>query len=438
MKRSEIVGLIRLLAASLLTGLAVGVVGSAFRWLLGLSNTMRDALIAEAHASAWQGYLAVALTVAACAMIARWLVVQFAPIAAGSGVQHVEAVMRDGAPSANAAVVPVKFVGGLLAIGSGLTLGREGPTVQMGAAIGRILRNLAMRRDPDRTIVDAAGAGAGLAVAFNAPIGGAVFVFEELTHSFNARQVLATLAASGVAIAVFRAALGDVQEFQAGPIAVQPLFQLLHHAAMGAALGLVGAGYSALSIALLRAGDALTRIPSVLRAGFVGLSVGTLGWFGPSLIGGGENVASAVLASNPATTALAVLFVARFFVGPFSYAAGTPGGIFAPLLAMGAMAGALFAQLANAWQPGWALSPTTFAVVGMAALFTAVVRAPFTGAILTIEMTARADCALAMLVACLAAAAVAYAVGSEPIYDTLRKRMLDAEKGAWKLPEADP
>ena len=371
-------------------------------------------------------------------MIARLLVVRFAPLASGSGVQHVEAVMRDGAPSAPAAVIPVKFVGGLLAIGAGLTLGREGPTVQMGAALGRIVRNLVMRGDADRTIVDAAGAGAGLAVAFNAPIGGAIFVFEELTHTVRPRQALATLAAAGVAVAVLRWSLGDLQEFRAGPSTDQPLLQLLHHGAMGAALGLVGAGYSALSLLLLDAGDALGRIPSIVRAGCVGLLVGTIGWFGPSLIGGGENVASAVLASNPAVTALLVLFAARFLIGPVSYAAGTPGGIFAPLLAMGAIAGALFADLANAWQPQWALSPTTFAVVAMAALFTAVVRAPFTGAVLTIEMTGRADCALPMLVACLAAATVAAAVGSEPIYDTLKTRMLEAQKGKWRLPSPDP
>ena len=133
-----------------------------------------------------------------------------------------------------------------------------------------------------------------------------------------------------------------------------------------------------------------------------------------------------------------MLLIVRFFVGPFSYAAGTPGGVFAPLLAMGATFGALFAQFANIFQPAWDLSPTTFAVVGMAAMFTAVVRAPLTGATLTIEMTGRADCALAMLVACLAAAAFATAVGSEPIYDTLRKRMLAADRAQEEHRQSDP
>src|SRR5271165_4964385 len=94
-RATDIFGLLRLLFASLVTGLAVGVVGSAFRGLLSFANKARDALIAEAHASRWQGFVAVALTVAIAAMIARWLVVRFAPMAAGSGVQHVEAVMRN-------------------------------------------------------------------------------------------------------------------------------------------------------------------------------------------------------------------------------------------------------------------------------------------------------------------------------------------------------
>ena len=113
--------------------------------------------------------------------LARYLVVRFSPIAAGSGVQRVEEVTRGEAEPATWRVVPVKFVGGVLAIGSGAALGREGPTVQMGAALGTFWARLLLRNAPDQSVINAAGAGAGLAVAFNAPIGASVFVFEELT-----------------------------------------------------------------------------------------------------------------------------------------------------------------------------------------------------------------------------------------------------------------
>jgi CIC family chloride channel protein len=428
MTQSDSASLSRLAFTSIVTGLSVGVVGSLFRGLLNLANQARDAMIETAHATPWQGFLTVAVVVAVAAMLARWLVARFAPVAAGSGVQHVEAVMRNHSRPAGARVIPVKFVGGVLAIGSGLALGREGPTVQMGAAIGEIVSKRMMPGDPDRTIVDAAGAGAGLAVAFNAPMGGSVFVFEELTHSFRTRQVVATLGAAAIAIAVMRLALGNLPEFAAGSPVDQPIAELPHHFAMGAMLGIIGAAYSALTIAFLDAGEALRKVPSVLRAGFVGLVVGMVGCFSPSLIGGGETLASTILASNPAASALTMALIVRLLIGPFSYAAATPGGLFAPLLAMGAAFGSLFALVVQQLLPVMNFSPVAFAVVGMAAMFAAVVRAPLTGGILTIEMTGRADCALAILVACFAATTLASMMGSEPIYDTLRKRMLAAEE----------
>ena len=190
-------------------------------------------------------------------MLARWLVVRFAPVAAGSGVQHVEAVMRGEAQPAGWKVVPVKFLGGLLAIGAGLPLGREGPTVQMGAVVGEAFAARTIRDPANRPCLPAAGAGAGLAVAFNAPLGGTVFVFEELTRTFEAAEILATLGAASLAMAVMRFALGNVQLFAAGAPFDQPLAQLPFHFLLGAALGVVGAGYGWLTIAFLDAANRL-------------------------------------------------------------------------------------------------------------------------------------------------------------------------------------
>jgi CIC family chloride channel protein len=112
------------------------------------------------------------------AALARFLVVRYAPIAEGSGVQRVEAVLAGEVEPVPYAVVPVKFFGGVIAIGSGLALGREGPTVQMGAALSRFISRLLTEDDQDNKVIGAAGAGAWLAVAFNAPVGGSIFVFE--------------------------------------------------------------------------------------------------------------------------------------------------------------------------------------------------------------------------------------------------------------------
>lgn len=436
--RGRFVDLLLLSLASIVTGGLVGVLGSGFRFLLGLAEGFRETLIARAHVSPISGICATVAAVGIASALARWLVVQFAPIAAGSGVQHVEAMMRGEVAPAGLAVVPVKLVGGLLAIGAGLVLGREGPTVQMGAAIGTALSTRVLAHAPDRTVIDAAGAGAGLAVAFNAPIGGAIFVFEEITRCFTARQVIATIGAAAIAVAVMRLLLGDPQEFSAGHLAEQPIEDLPFYLGLGALLGLAGAAYSALTLAFLSLAERLAVIPSIVRAALIGMVTGAVAWFAPALIGGGEALVQDVLDARFALTSLALIFAARFVIGPFCYAAATPGGLFAPLLAVGAAFGAMYVKLLALWLPGTPVSPVAFAVVGMAALFTAVVRAPLTGMVLTIEMTGRADLALAMLFACLSAGFVATAVGSEPIYDSLRCRMLATARDARPHTSAAP
>jgi CIC family chloride channel protein len=415
-------GLGRLCAAGLIIGALVGIIGTAFRYLLARADELRGALFGSLHGVS--GAAIAVAGVAACAALARLLVVRFAPLAAGSGVQHVEAVMRGQAVPAGLVVVPVKFVGGLLAIGAGLALGREGPTVQMGSCIGTAVARRVLRERSDENLLEAAGAGAGLAVAFNAPIGGAIFVFEELTARFAPHLVMATLCAGGLAVAVMRSLLGDAPDFFAGLAETQLIAQLPAYLAFGAALGAVGAFYNTLTMGFLGVTDRLRRVNSVLRAAAIGGVIGLLGWFAPSLIGGGEVWTQTLLSGSMHLDAIALFFLARLAIGPLCYAAGTPGGLFAPLLGVGAAFGALFAGVADVAMPGFGLSQAGFAVVGMAGLFTAIVRAPMTGVVLTMEMTGRADLVLPMLIACFGAILVTTLLDSAPIYDSLRERML--------------
>jgi CIC family chloride channel protein len=421
-QRPSIDGLGRLCAAGLIVGALVGVIGTAFRYLLGLSNDLRETLLGETRG--FSGALLAMAGVAACAALARFLVVRFAPLAAGSGVQHVEAVMRGEANPAGLNVIPVKFAGGLLAIGAGLALGREGPTVQMGSALGTAVARRLVRDPTQEKLLEAAGAGAGLAVAFNAPIGGAVFVFEELTARFAPHLVMATLCAGAMAVAVMRSLLGDAPDFFAGMPESALIAQLPSFLLLGGALGVVGACYNTLTMGFLTVTDRLRRVNSVLRAAAIGAVIGLVGWIAPSLVGGGAAWTQTLLSGSMPLDTIALFFLARMAIGPLCYAAGTPGGLFAPLLAVGAAFGALFAGLVDVAMPVVGLSEVGFAVVGMAALFTAIVRAPMTGVVLTMEMTGRADLVLPMLTACFGAILVTTLMGSVPIYDSLRERML--------------
>ena len=402
-------------------------VGSAFRYLLIAADNGRNALVASAHAWPYLGWLLpVALALAGVA-VARLMVVRFAPMAEGSGIQRVEAVFSGEARPAPPIILPVKFFGGLLAIGSGLALGREGPTVQMGASISSLVAPLLIKDELDTKVVEAAGAGAGLAVAFNAPVGGSIFVFEELTSSFTPWLLVATLASALVGVWTMRLILGGALDFTVTQVNWIGDWRIGPSLALGALLGALGSLYNIATVGLLRFADRFPNFSSINRAAIIGASVGLVTWFAPATVGGGNTLTQAILAGRYATGGLLMVFLARFLLGPWSYAAGAPGGLFAPLLVLGASSGALFAEVLNHSLPLLHLSPLAFAVVGMGALFTASVRAPLTGIVLSVEMTGRGDLTLALLGASLAAMVVAMLLQSEPIYETLKRRMLQQQ-----------
>jgi CIC family chloride channel protein len=418
---------VRISVASLATGLLIGVVGGAFRLLLIKADALRNELVLWAHKWPYAGWLVPMAIGLVGAALARWLVVRFAPNAGGSGVQRVEAVFRGEAKPLPHDVLLVKFVGGLLAIGSGLALGREGPTVHMGASLSSLVSRVLLKQEEDEKVVMAAGAGAGLAVAFNAPIGGSVFVFEELVSTFTPWLLMGTLAAATSAVWIIRLFLGNHFDFVVSQVSLTAMWRAWPFLVLGGILGAVGALYNSTIIGVLRAWDGWIRIPTVLRAALIGATVGLMAWFAPAMVGGGDNLTQGVLSGHYGLTALTGIFVLRFFIGPWSYAADAPGGLFAPMLVLGASSGALFGGLLNHFLPSQGISYVAFAVVGMATLFTACVRAPLTGIILAVEMTGRGDLIVPLLGASLVAMVVTTLLGSEPIYETLKCRMIERQ-----------
>jgi CIC family chloride channel protein len=417
-------GLALLAFVSLIVGVASGLLGAIFRLTLEQADRFRDSVLHWAHSEGSTGLLSMVGGAAAATALAAWLVRRYSPYASGSGIPHVEAVMNGELPPAPFRLIPVKFFGGLLAIGAGLALGREGPSVQMGASLAHLL-GVAFRRNwPDCRVLLAAGAGAGLATAFNAPIAGAVFVLEELVRRFDTRVTIATLGSSAGAIAVARVLLGEAPDFRVEPLPYPGFGTVPIYLALGVTAGLLGVGYNRTLLGTLAALDRLHRWPVELRAALIGAAVGLLAWFAPSLVGGGDPITQRVLAGTDALAMVAVVFILRFGLGALSYAAGTPGGLFAPMLVLGSQAGLLFGTLCSRWIPSVAPHPTAFAVVGMAAFFTAVVRAPVTGIVLVTEMTASFTLLLPMLAACFAAMVVPTLLRNPPIYDVLRQRAL--------------
>jgi CIC family chloride channel protein len=410
------------------TGAAAGLVGALFRLALERANDLRDVLIVHAHDATFEGFLFVVLTCSASALIAAWLVRRFSPHASGSGIPYVEAVLHGQLYPSLYGLVLVKFVGGILAIGSGLALGREGPCVQMGARLGYLAGQLCRCSFADCRVLFAAGAGAGLATAFNAPFAGALFVLEELVQVLDRRIAIAALAASATAIVMARMLLGDapdfhVQVFAHPPAGAQPLFFVL-----GGLAGLLAIAYNRSLLATLAAAGKLRGLPVEIRAGLIGALVGSVAWFAPALVGGGDAITQRMLAGTETLALVPLAFAVRFGLGAISYAAATPGGLFAPLLALGAQSGLFFGAVCHLVLPELDIRPEAFALVGMAAFFSGTVRAPLTGMVLVCEMTSNVTMLLPMLEACFTAALVPALLHNAPIYDSLREDLVRREQ----------
>src|SRR5262245_20310033 len=258
--------LLKLGGLALLVGGFAGLLGAAFRLALLQADQFRDQLVTWAQGASVLGLLLLVAGCGAATAAAAWLVRRFAPHASGSGIPHVEAVLHEELPQAPYRLIPVKFVGGLLAIGAGLALGREGPSVQMGASLAHLLGRVFRRNLPDCLTLLAAGAGAGLATAFNAPIAGAVFVLEELRRRFDTRTTIATFGASAGAIAVARVLLRESPDFRVEPLPYPGFGTVPIHLALGALAGLLGVAYNRTLLGTLAAADRLRRCPVELRA----------------------------------------------------------------------------------------------------------------------------------------------------------------------------
>ena len=296
---------------SLVVGAGTGIISAAFRLVLANADRLRDAFVHWARGEAAVGFFSTVLAGVAATVLAAWLVRRFSPYASGSGIPHVESVLREELPPAPPILIPIKFFGGVLAIGSGLALGREGPSVQMGASIGNLVGEwFRVGRRHSRVLL-AAGAGAGLAAAFNAPVAGAIFVLEELTREFELHTAIAAIGASATAISVSQAILGTAPDFHVGKLAVvgaevRPLFFLFGVIAGGAAVLYCEALLGVMSLA-----QSLDRRRVGLYAALTGAVVGAVAWLAPDIVGGGDAITQyTLLGTQPLAALLFVSFSA--------------------------------------------------------------------------------------------------------------------------------
>ncbi|MCF8005053.1 MAG: H(+)/Cl(-) exchange transporter ClcA [Chromatiaceae bacterium] len=411
----------RLYLAALFVGVFAGLVGGAFHFLLDQAASSRDLLHGLLSSAPIPGWLLLMLLGALVLVTAMWLVRRFAPETAGSGVQEVEAILAGERTLRWQRVLPIKFFGGILAVGSGLVLGREGPTIHMGAALGQLAsERLGPRPGANRALI-AAGAAAGLATAFNAPLASIVFVTEELREHVEYRfaTIQSVILACCAAVIVSGWILGQGPDMPMPNLDMAPLDSLPLFLVLGILIGALGVLFNRLLLGSVAAYRALGTPGAYVAAALTGLILGALIWFAPATVGGGETLVENLLHGQPALFFLLALLAVRLLTTVGSYGLGLPGGIFAPMLALGTICGAAFAALVSMTAPALALEPEVFAVAAMGALFAATVRAPLTGIILVIELTGAQALALPIILTCLSATFTAEGLGGRPIYSSL-------------------
>lgn len=425
---------VSVLILSCIVGILAGFVGTYFEVAVHFITETRTDWLKDEIGSYLPLWLAAFLISAAFAFIGYFLVHRFAPEAAGSGIPEIEGAMDGMRPVRWWRVLPVKFFGGMGALGSGMVLGREGPTVQMGGSIGRMVTDIFRVKDDDsRHSLLASGAAGGLAAAFNAPLAGIMFVVEEMRPQFRYSliSIKAVIISAVSANIVFRSINGQsavitMPQYQPPELNALWLFLLL-----GVLFGIFGVIFNKL---ITLSQDMFVAIHKNDRKRY--LMTGTLlgGCFGllllyiPELTGGGIGIIPNVTHGDYSTNVLLLIFLGRVLTTLLCFGSGAPGGIFAPMLALGTLFGYAFGLIASALFPELNIDPGMFAIAGMGALFAATVRAPITGILLVIEMTNNYYLILPLIITCLGAVIIAQVLGGQPIYSQLLNRTLKNEK----------
>ncbi|MFP3464279.1 chloride channel protein [Leifsonia sp. SIMBA_070] len=413
-----------LMAAAVVVGAGAGLAAVAFRWLVQTATLLftgtPDYAATSGHpANPWVPWLGGAFVILAPAvggLIYGPLVHRFAREARGHGVPEVMyAVARKGGPIPGRVAV-VKALASAITIGSGGSVGREGPIVQIGSALGSTLGRITrMPENQLRTLV-ACGAAGGIAATFNAPIAGVFFALELILRNFATRSFAAVMLSSITASVIARSILGDHPFLTLPSFSIARPSEYLLFMALGLAAGAVGVLFSRILYAIEDLCDRAWRWPEWARPAVGGLLVGLVLFALPQLYGVGYPVLEASIAGKYAIGFLLLLVIAKIVATSLTIGIGGSGGVFAPSLVVGAAFGAAAGQAIGLAVPDLAGQSGAFALVGMAAVFAGATRAPITAGLILFELTGEYSIILPLLLAVIVATGTSRLLSRDTIY----------------------
>ncbi|MBM9435319.1 chloride channel protein [Actinacidiphila bryophytorum] len=418
---------------ALAVGSGAGLGAIAFRWLIrtftgalsGSADYAGAGHVANPHVP-WLGHWFVLLAPVAAGLAFGPLVQRFAGEARGHGVPEVMyAVARKGGRIPPQVAV-VKSLASALCIGGGGSVGREGPIVQIGSALGSTLGGLVRVAEDRMRVLVACGAAGGIAATFNAPLAGVFFAMELILRDFTAESFGMVVLASVTASVIGRSAFGDHPFLHPPAFAVTHLSEYLLFALLGVLAGAVGVGFTRVLYLVEDACDWAWRGPEWARPAAGGLLLGVLLFFLPEMYGVGYPVLEGAVGGGYAIGFLVVLVVAKMAATSLTIGIGGSGGVFAPALFIGAAFGAAYGASAHHVLPGVAGPIGAYGLIGMGAVFAGSARAPITAVIIMFELTGEYTIILPLMTAIVLATGVSRALSTDTVYTLkLRRRGVD-------------
>lgn len=410
----------RLTVQGALVGIFAGLMVCLYRLLLAGSESVLRDYLSIIHGNVFYiilFFIALAIMGLLIDFLTKW-----EADSSGSGIPQVYAEVKGHMEANWAKVLFSKIVAGVLTALGGLSLGPEGPSVQIGGMAGKGIAKLFKGSKTDELRLILVGSAVGITAAFNAPLAGVIFVFEEINHGFDKTLVFIALVSAIVSDFISKGIFGQstILNF---PVLNIPLDSFWILIVLGLIVGLLGYVYN---IGMIKSSDIVKnlKIPSWLKFVLVFMVSGVVALMIPEISDGGHFMMDMLDIAIPSLGVLVLLLVLKYLFSMFSFSSGAPGGIFLPILVLGAYIGAVFGSVvvpAFGWQHDLIYR---FVIISMAGFFAATVRSPITGIVLLAEMSGSTESLVAMIIVSLIAYVVPTLLGNEPIYESLYDRLL--------------
>lgn len=411
-----------LIVKGVIVGFFASLVTIAYRLLIDKSAIVTQTVSASLEKNQWVIFLWLAVLGAMACFIA-WCN-DFEPMSAGSGIPQVEGELC-GLFDANwKRVLPVKFISGILVMACGLSMGREGPSVQLGAMAGKGVAELRGGSKAEEKLLMTAGAGAGLAAAFNAPLSGLLFALEELHKSFSVDVLLSTMAACVTADFLSKYVFGLTPAISFTGVEILPLNMLGVAVIMGLMTGALGAFYNYCSNLTQNLYAKATWLSKRGKLMIPFLMAGLFLIFFPYVLRDGHNLIHVMVEQRPGLLFMVALFVLKYVYSMICFGSNAPGGTLVPLIILGALIGGTVGTVAVNWLGVDPVLYQNFILLGMTGYFSAIIKAPITGIILTCEVTGSFRQFLPYSVVALVAYVISDLLQAKPIYEQLLNRMI--------------